>query len=522
MDRRLIRTAVFGSPDSDEPALCPETPEELDAFWREHGDVTIWCGTMFEDGCGRQLMTRRCTDKICHFAHYRSADSDHKCGRKERGKDSADHLFTKAHLASWLRALGIAAEFTYPEPLGSAVAVRLEDGRTLLVHLDRNCPVAWENGAWETILGPGVRITPSVLAQRGYVHRVRFDDRPGGGRTMQFGTEIPGEGSTWGALDEVALTSESLVTATKPAIIPVLTEVTQRTSAPAKRAIVTVAASIGRTTPAARQADAVRQALLRLEIALPDHPRRILATVAVIRQLLKTDQEPDDAARLRLALGRGERWLAERARLRRAVVERLKERPTPELYKQAVDLVKDPDASAEEREAVAAVEARARRVQEQERAARERENAERRAAEEREWAETRAALERERAENRERSVHLARVEKVEKFALAVRGALKKAAREGRTITWTQLKHKTGLHQLERLDHQEKVELLVLVESDTAPEAPLWSALLAAVGDGAGLSLHRDVSGRLSRTLTVSDAELVIQLNTERTQLHRQW
>ncbi|MFF2216729.1 hypothetical protein [Streptomyces antibioticus] len=204
-------------------------------------------------------------------------------------------------------------------------------------------------------------------------------------------------------------------------------------------------------------------------------------------------------------------------------MERLKERPAPELYKLAADLVKDPDASAEEREAVAVVEARARRVQERERAALEREGAERRAAEERERAERHEALERGRAEIRERNVHQARVEKVEKFALAVRGALKKAAREGRTITWTQLKHKTGLYQLSRLDHQEKVELLVLVESDTTPETPLWSTLLtAAASDGAGLRLHRDVSSRLSRPLPVSDAELVNQLTTECTRLHSQW
>ncbi|MFE5591167.1 hypothetical protein [Streptomyces sp. NPDC056549] len=72
MDRRLIQTALFGSPDSDEPALCPETPQELEDFRREHTGVTIWCGTQFEGGCGRQLTTRLCIDKICHFAHYGS------------------------------------------------------------------------------------------------------------------------------------------------------------------------------------------------------------------------------------------------------------------------------------------------------------------------------------------------------------------------------------------------------------------------------------------------------------------
>ncbi|MER7221047.1 MULTISPECIES: hypothetical protein [Streptomyces] len=31
---------------------------------------------------------------------------------------------------------------------------------------------------------------------------------------MQFGTEVPGEGTTWGSLDDVVLTIESLLTAT--------------------------------------------------------------------------------------------------------------------------------------------------------------------------------------------------------------------------------------------------------------------------------------------------------------------
>ncbi|QUC59159.1 hypothetical protein IOD14_21600 [Streptomyces sp. A2-16] len=100
MDRRLIQTAVFGSPDSDEPALCPETVEELDVFRSEHEDVPIWYGTKFEGGCGRRLTTRRCTDKICHFAHYGSGGDGRPCGRKEHGKDSVNHLFAKAHLAA--------------------------------------------------------------------------------------------------------------------------------------------------------------------------------------------------------------------------------------------------------------------------------------------------------------------------------------------------------------------------------------------------------------------------------------
>ncbi|MFD8609607.1 hypothetical protein [Streptomyces sp. NPDC059631] len=522
MDRRLIRTAVFGSPDSDEPALCPETPQELDVFRREHENVTIWCGTMFEGGCGRQLMTRRCTDKICHFAHYGSGGETHLCGRKERGKDSANHLFTKAHLASWLRARDIAADFTYPEPRGCAVVIRLADGRTLLVHLDRSRPVDWDGGAWETILGPGVGMPPGLLAQRGYVHRIRFEDRPGGGRLMQFGTEVPGEGTTWGSLDDVVLTDENLLTATKPVILAAPAAEAQQTPTRAERAIVTVAPSTAGTVPGARRSDEARQVLLRLDIALRDHPRRVWPAVGAVRQLLEAGPEPADAARLRIALGRGERWLQERARRRKTVVERLKEQPAPELYRQAVDLVRDPDASAEEKEAVAAAQAHLRRIEEQQRAARERERTARREAHEREREQQRKAAERKRAAAQEHALHQARVEKTKNLAPAVRGALKKAAREQRTTSLPEIQQKTGLNQLGRLNYEDRLELLVTVDSDTAPDSPLWSTLLAAAGEDAALHLHRDVAERLGRSLPVSDADLLHQLSVDCTELHRRW
>ncbi|MDX3762588.1 hypothetical protein [Streptomyces sp. AK02-04a] len=121
-----------------------------------------------------------------------------------------------------------------------------------------------------------------------------------------------------------------------------------------------------------------------------------------------------------------------------------------------------------------------------------------------------------------RSALQARVEKAQKLAPAVRGALKKAAREQRTTTWSEIQQKTGLHQLGRLDHEDKVELLALVESDTAPDTPLWSTLLASDGDSAAVRLHRDVSHRLSRPLPANDADLINQLAAERPQLHRPW
>ncbi|MFE5560257.1 hypothetical protein [Streptomyces sp. NPDC056544] len=241
MDRRLIQTAVFGSSDSDEPALCPETVEELDAFRLKYENTTIWCGTKFEGGCGRRLTTRRCTDKICHFAHYGTDGGGQPCTRTTKGKDSADHLFAKAHLATWLRAHGLTAEFTYPEPLGSAVRAQLDDGRTFLLHLDRNRPVAWDDDAWELVLGPGVPVVASILERRGYVHRIRFEDRPGGGRVMRFGTELPGRGTTWENLDKVTLTSQGLTTSDRPDGVHIPLAEASRASGSGERSIVTVA-----------------------------------------------------------------------------------------------------------------------------------------------------------------------------------------------------------------------------------------------------------------------------------------
>ncbi|MEU7377096.1 hypothetical protein [Streptomyces albidoflavus] len=536
MDRRLIRTAVFGSPDSDEPALCPETAVDLDAFRREHDGITIWCGTMFEGGCGRQLTTRRCTDnRICHFAHYASSTGEHRCGRKANDKDSANHLFAKAHLASWLRAQDLTAEFTYPQPLGSAVEARLTDGRVLRVHLDRALPVTSTDDAWELLLGPGVRTTPDALAQRGYFHRVRFDDRAGTGRTMQFGTELPGEGTTWENPSQVTVGADTLVTTAKPALLTAAPVAAREADSPAGRTIVTVDRSERPTVPAARQADPVQQAVQHFKAALPRHPGQVQAAVATMRRLLEENTlGPADAQKLRVALGKGDRWLKERAQHRAAVIRELQARPTPELYHQAIELMKATDASPEERALVRAQEQAVQRRQNDAlaaSAARERQRAERREAELREaQRRTRAREERrQEAEARENERELARQRQIEQdrndraqwHAPAVRGALKKAAREGRATTWPEIADKTGQHRLSRFDHEDKLELLILVEDATPADRPLWSTLLATADDDAALHLYRDVARRLGRPLPDDTNGLLAHLAAEHERLHRQ-
>ncbi|MFC9595624.1 hypothetical protein ACFTUC_38215 [Streptomyces sp. NPDC056944] len=336
MDRRLIQTAVFGSPDSDEPALCPETPKELEAFRREHTGITIWCGTQFEGGCGRQLTTRLYTDKICHFAHFGSGGAGGPCGRKDRGKDDANHLFAKAHLKAWMRTQGIEAEFTLPEPLGSAVMVHLPDGRMLLVHLDRNQPVTWDPGTWETILGPGVQ-DAHALIHRGYLHRVRFADRPGGGRILQFGTEHHGRGTDhWDALEDIVLTADGLAPRTRPAA-GTPAPAPRPVEAPADREIVTITRA---TAHDPRRTDPVHELLRHLDID-HDSPRKIKEVIEAIPRLLETDLHPDDANRLRVALPKCLRRLEIHAERLHKVMQQLREKPTEALYYEAVRLLED-------------------------------------------------------------------------------------------------------------------------------------------------------------------------------------
>ncbi|MEU9062442.1 hypothetical protein AB0D13_27135 [Streptomyces sp. NPDC048430] len=539
MDRRLIQTAVFGSSDSDDPAVCPETVEELETFRREHTGETIWCGTKFEGGCGRQLATRLCTNRICHFAHYASDGSTGRCGRKAKDKDSANHLFAKAHLAAWLHTQGQTAEFSYPEPLGSAVQVELHDGRTLLLHLDRNRPVNWDNGSWEVILGPGVRVPPYVLEQRGYVQRIRFEDRPGGGRMMRLGTEHPGEGTTWDGLEDVHLTAQGLNTSTRPnAVRSPMPEPIQH-SEPDMPSIVSIAPSRSRAGRTARQGDPVKSVVMHLDRAMRDQPDRLHAAVSAIQRLLEKEQSPENIGRLRLALDRGRPELERRVRHRQGILAQLRVSPTAPLLAEVTPLMRDLDVTAEERETVRA--ARVRHY-EDEKASRLQQAslaADRQAREERDWfartaqqqaerreqvqAERSARAEQARIEQRERveAAQQEHAEKVEGLALFVLGALKKAARENRVTTWLEIRDKTGKRDLGRLTHQDKLAILQIVERRTPPDHPLWSAVLAAAGGDDALRLHRDVLLFLQRPAPDDDADLLVQVNAECARLRSQ-
>ncbi|MFE7357616.1 hypothetical protein ACFU8Q_31830 [Streptomyces sp. NPDC057543] len=161
---------------------------------------------------------------------------------------------------------------------------------------------------------------------------------------------------------------------------------------------------------------------MHLDRAMRDQPDRLYSAVRTIQQLLEAEKVPENIARLRLALGRGQTRLEERARQRQTVLARLQEQPTSLLLTEATQLMRDLDVTAEEREAVRV--ARVRHNQEQAELRREQEErrAARQAQREKEWREQR---EQQLAEQRERN-EAARREREER-ALAVQREQEEAA-----------------------------------------------------------------------------------------------
>ncbi|MDQ0305963.1 hypothetical protein J2S46_000519 [Kitasatospora herbaricolor] len=106
-------------------------------------------------------------------------------------------------------------------------------------------------------------------------------------------------------------------------------------------------------------------------------------------------------------------------------------------------------------------------------------------------------------------------------ANTVRGALRKTAREQRTISWSALHERTGHKLLPALSQAQKIQVLALVDQLTAAGEPLLSVLLTD-GHSESLQLHRAVAQRLERTLPSDDLALADHLEGAIAELHRLW
>ncbi|MFI0936869.1 hypothetical protein ACH4RG_34850 [Streptomyces sp. NPDC021019] len=536
MDTRLIQTAVLGDPESDEPVICPEDPEELEVFRLEHAGKTWWCGINLPGGCGRRLTTRLCTDKICHFAHvpdpHGHSDSRLPCNRRLRGKEDADHLFIKADIARWLRQQNIEADLALPEPLGSAVTVRLADGRLLIVHLDTERPPAWDDEkVCEYLLGPGCRISRDALIQRGQVFRIRMDGRSGRGRRFVVaGIERAGAHTRWFDLTNLRVTADGIDTVDEAGPLqPSQVSAVGAEQSPSDQGSIVALMPSSAEVPRSRELRPLAARRLDNAIYEESSARVKSALLSVEYAIANDDLGDDELAVLRAAHGRGQRWLEKRERLRKTVIAQLQERvdarKDPEgLARQARDLVGDEDATDEDRAKVRAIqhqmqqlvderrEAEARQKAKVDQAAAEADQAVREAMQ-------RVAKERRRAFDQE-TARQDQETRIKALVLPVRGGLKRAAATGEMRTWQELQHKTGARGLKALSYEDRVALLVMVGQRTPADEPLWSVLLIAHGNQDALAMHRAVAAQLSRNVPENDRELIAQLTAQRAELHR--
>ncbi|MFE6872273.1 hypothetical protein ACFVFS_37730 [Kitasatospora sp. NPDC057692] len=328
---------------------------------------------------------------------------------------------------------------------------------------------------------------------------------------------------------------------------------------------------------AARNHETAQAAIRNLNWAGPEGLRDALAT---IEELLPQDHSVEDHRNLDEALAAGQRRLTLQTHRRTEVMIQLR-RTEPgtlsrELLEEARQLTSDPSAPEEDRALVAELSAQYRAeaeqrlatarqqrilAEQQEKEALQQQRAELRHRQEQARAEQEARAEREalaeqeaRAEREALAEQEARAErealaeqeapqqstqddapavprrwetpkaaaKYAELAKPLLGALKKAAREGATRTWESIADRTGTKGLRELGYPAKVEVLVIAESGTPADRPLWSVVLAAAGSQEALAIHRAVCERLQRPLPDTDAALRTRLNTERTILRHGW
>jgi len=88
-------------------------------------------------------------------------------------------------------------------------------------------------------------------------------------------------------------------------------------------------------------------------------------------------------------------------------------------------------------------------------------------------------------------------DKIAEVAAAVRGALKKAARERTTTSWSRLRRQLGSALPHQLRPDDQIEILAQVDAGTPADEPLLMAVLAA-GDTSSPVPYQRAAGRLGR------------------------
>ncbi|QKW66091.1 hypothetical protein HUT15_36820 (plasmid) [Streptomyces sp. NA03103] len=548
-----MQTAVLDNADSEDPVELPTDAVDLKLFRQAHGDRTFWCGVWL-GGCGGRLTTRLCTDKICHFAHVPDPDApDSPCRRtssRTSGSGSADHLYVKAAVADWMARHGLSGDTRIlRDPagevrLGAQITAEPSGHKPLRFILDASALLVPGETDASTVFGPDIEPDPRLLRRQGYVHRVRCVSE-GAHRKVQFGTQ-----SSDGAVDWYDFTADNVQMAPEGLSTRAAVEIRRRRShtvpigarthdsaakspstiTPAKAVPVTLEdrsdlvkalrealAGHASVTPlqrcldrleaatrqgaTAQENELIRQAsdvLLRLRRGVgapaPARPQRKKPN----RQLPSSTTAAASSESARPAnSGPRQEQQARRAAVRQArnILHRLTQ-PVP---------LSDPEMQQMQRDLTTALHTAGDKLL----------PSERRKAQAWVGHPTQPEPARTSFEHRAPAP-----DHVRSAVTAVRGALRKAAREQTTISWNRLQRQLG-SALPRMTVAERVTLLTLVDQPTAKDEPLLSSLVVA-GDPAMAASYREVAAALGLEVPADDDELRDVLEADVQQVHHHW
>ncbi|MFE1519589.1 hypothetical protein ACFW9I_22665 [[Kitasatospora] papulosa] len=426
-------------------------------------------------------------------------------------------------------------------PIGSLVDVYLND-RKLRFHMNAQVPPDWDApDAGEPILGPGVRIPADLLEQRRYVNRVKFTT-DGHRRILVLGTEVFGESTEWDiALEDCEITEDGRLKTPvvdriwntesrkpAPAPAPAAAPLTQPTAPPdtgAHPAGVQIGGLVHNIAAAVRRKDVprVRQLCKEAdqEMSRCEGPAlRHLETAAENARLWLEARDHEHRAlftRLEQAVADGKGWhartLLDQAKKLVTHVEPLTGhdektvaaawkllaqppvRPAPApvvtpFAPQTVDSREQEQrrtrrlAHTKARSLIGRLRAKGLPAQERRELLTELTPVAEAAGD---WLSTRDRWDVQNwLKQAEKQAHVPELhearkppsEAVASAAQAVRGALKKAAREQRTTTWKQLEQQLG-SALPHMSIADRIHVLILVDEATPPDHALLASLVVA-------------------------------------------
>ncbi|MFJ9638626.1 hypothetical protein [Streptomyces sp. NPDC101178] len=556
-----MQTAVLDTADSEDPVECPTEAPEMLIFRREHLERTFWCGTWL-GGCGGELTTKLCTGKVCHFAHKADPDAmDSPCRRRSTGAagtGSADHLYIKAALTDWMASHNTPGTTRIPQDpsghmrLGAQVAAEPAGHLPLLFILDETAMPALGESTEGMVFGENVEPPSRVLRERGFVHRVRCVP-DGAHRRTQIGTEGADGSVDWRDLtaDHVQLTEHGLSTEASTEIHRRRTEtipIGARTPRPAAQET-----PVLRPAPVAEPAEesdrdelaaALRTALKEKAgiTQLQRHLERMESAVRSGATLTETKllrHAHDTLIRLRRGVGAP----APAAKPRKPAPAK---RSTPPSVPFARPRAVRPSSSSEqnaqisrpklERDTDAAVHTVRRILRKHSRGrtnvldnrgvradfaaaldlAQEKLLYGERTSAKALLAPWSASSQRPADEKAGLSPQV-----LSRTAVAIRGALKKAARAQRTTSWEQLKDQLG-SALPHMTPAERTKVLTLVDqSSAATDQPLLSVLVAASSPALAQS-YQQVVLNLGMAVPDDDEGLADVIEADTDHVHRFW